>query len=273
MITSSPIGIFDSGLGGLTVVKEVIKHLPNENLVYLGDTARVPYGTKSQKSVVNFSLQDAEFLMQYDIKCLVIACNTASSCAYQVLKDKYHVEVLNVIEPGAITAVNATRKGKIGMIGTRATVSSKSYDNYIHLLDKDIEVYSKACPLLVPLVEEGWIDKKQTQSILKEYLSYFDDKDIDVLILGCTHYPMLKEVIRNIMGKDVTLVDSAEAVAKNLEYILKMNNLINFKDTKGKRQYFVTDYTESFLSVSRLFLKDNTIKLKTVDLEYILTCQ
>ncbi len=213
MKLSRPIGIFDSGLGGLTVFKAIRRLLPGEDLIYFGDTAHVPYGSKSTRTVTGFSLDIAGYLASRNIKLLVVACNTASSLALRAIEKKLDVPVIGVIEPGAHAAARATRSGRIGVIGTQATVSSRAYTNALKSIRWPIKVFEFACPLFVPLAEEGWWSKKVTAMTAKEYLKDFNRTRSDTLILGCTHYPLLKPVIKRIVGPKVKLVDSAESTA------------------------------------------------------------
>lgn len=208
MNRSNPIGFFDSGIGGLTVVKEAMSLLPNENIVYFGDTARVPYGSKSNDTVIEYTLQAAHFLMKKNIKMLVVACNTASSIALDELRKTIAVPVIGVIEPGAKMALETTKSGRIGVIGTNATINNKAYSTQLKKSDKKIKVFEKACPLFVPLAEEGWLDHKATHLIAKEYLDEFKEHEIDTLILGCTHYPILADTIAKVVGKKVKLINS-----------------------------------------------------------------
>ncbi len=266
---NKPIGVFDSGLGGLTFIKEIREQLPKENVVYLGDTARVPYGTKSRSSVNKFSIENAEFLMQFDIKSLIIACSTASSFAYDMLRLKYDFPVIGVIDPGAEGAVKSTKKGRIGVVGTRATINSGAFENAIKAIDKKIEVFSCPCPLFVPLAEEGWVEHPVTYDIAKRYLSFFEDKDIDVLVLGCTHYPLLRDVIEKVMGEEIFLVDTSVAVVKKMLEILKLYRMENSGESKREEKLYVTDYTQNFLEISRNFLGDDSIKWESVSKEQL----
>ncbi|MGH7885554.1 MAG: glutamate racemase, partial [Thermodesulfobacteriota bacterium] len=202
------IGIFDSGIGGLTVAKEIIKHLPYENIVYLGDTARVPYGTKSRETVIKYAESNSRFLLSKGIKLLVVACNTASAYAIKALEAQLTIPVVGVIRPGAKKAVESTKNGRIGVIGTPSTIKSNAYPKVINKINPDITVFSKACPLFVPLAEEGWLQNDIARNVALEYLSELKKFDIDTLILGCTHYPLLKETIGEVIGKDVVLIDS-----------------------------------------------------------------
>ncbi len=263
------IGVFDSGLGGLTVIKELLTRLPGEQFVYLGDTARVPYGTKSKEAVLKFSLQDADFLNTFNLKALIIACNTASSYAYEILQKKYSFPVLNVIEPAVHDAVKQTKTGIIGVIGTYATIRSRAYEKEIACLDKNIKVFSCACPLFVPLVEEGWNNHKITVEIAKEYLNYFKDKHIDTLILGCTHYPLLKPLLAKIMGNSVTLIDTAISVVNQLNNLLEKYEAFSFIN-KPDNKYFVTDVTQNLVEVSRGFLGVDDIAWEKIDLDSFL---
>ena len=207
MSDSRPIGIFDSGVGGLTVVGKVQEILPNEDLIYFGDTARVPYGTKSKETVTKFSVENVEFLMGHNVKLVIVACNTASSLSLDFLKRCFRVPVIGVIEPGAREAVSATRNDRIGVIGTNATVSSGAYETAMKRIDKKLKVFAASCPLFVPLVEDGWMDRRVAYDVASIYLKPLKAKGVDTLILGCTHYPLLKNVIRKVMGADVMLVD------------------------------------------------------------------
>jgi len=207
-----PIGIFDSGVGGLTVFKEIRKKFPFEDIVYFGDTARVPYGPKSDHTVIEYSIQNARFLIQMRAKIIVIACNTSSSVALSRLQDIFPVPVIGVIEPGATAAVEASYNKNIGIIGTEGTIRSQAYHKAISLRDKEAKIYSKACPLLVPLAEEGWEEHPVVQTVLWEYLTELLNKNIDTLVLGCTHYPILKPAIQSVVGRNINLVDSAEAI-------------------------------------------------------------
>ncbi|MCJ7554369.1 MAG: glutamate racemase, partial [Ignavibacteriaceae bacterium] len=211
MEKEKPIGVFDSGIGGLTVVKKILSTLPKESIVYFGDTARVPYGSKSNETVIEYSIQNTNFLLSKNVKAVVVACNTVSSIAIQELKNRYNVPVIGMIEPGASMAVNETKNGKIGVIGTRATVGNKAYSAAIKNISPEIEVFEKACPLFVPLAEEGWTHHKATYEIAEEYLKELRDLEIDTLVLGCTHYPILADIIQEVIGEKVKLIDSGIA--------------------------------------------------------------
>jgi glutamate racemase len=249
-----PIGIFDSGVGGLTVVKEIFRTLPNEEIVYLGDTARVPYGTKSPETIRRFSIENTEFLMRFNVKIIVVACNTASSTSLNVLRQKFNIPIVGVIKPGAEKAVAITRKHRIGVIGTHATIESHSYEKEIKRLSRKIVVISKACPIFVPLVEEGWLDGEITFDIAKKYLSPLIAKKIDTLILGCTHYPLLKAVISKVVSRHVEIVDSASAVAEEVKKILRSFGALADRKKMPTHRFFATDTVEYFVRVGGKFL-------------------
>ena len=251
-----PIGVFDSGIGGLTVLKEIIKEMPSEGTIYLGDTARVPYGIRSPETVIRYSLENTRFLFSKDIKFLVVACNTASSVSLDKIKSVVPIPVIGVIEPGAKAAVKATRNKKIGIIGTEATVRSDSYKMLIQAIDKDVEVTALPCPLFVPLVEEGWTDGEITSLIAEKYLKEIKNKDIDTLVLGCTHYPLLKKVISQVMGETVSLIDSAVEVAKDVRTILETLGLNRKQEVSPPREFYVTDSPVRFVKVGERFLEN-----------------
>ena len=250
-----PIGIFDSGVGGLTVARQIHRVLPHEDLIYLGDTARVPYGTKSPSTVVRFACEDSQFLLQQNVKAVVVACNTCSAWALPILEKKFQVPIFGVITPGVLAALEKSKRQRIGIIGTNATIRSKAYSSGIISRCDTAKVFAKACPLLVPLVEEGWINHPVTKAVLSEYLTPMLRQKIDTLILGCTHYPLLKTAIRKIVGSQVTLVDSAESCAKYVRERLERKGLLN-PNTKrvGTIQPFVTDETDRFAEVAKRFL-------------------
>ncbi len=249
-----PIGIFDSGIGGLTVVKEIEKRLPFEDIVYFGDTARVPYGSKSDKIVKTFSLQNSLFLLKFDVKMIVVACNTASAVALDYLKRLFKIPITGVIEPGVISALNKTKIKKIGVIGTYATINKNAYGIHLKEKDKTSKVFSVACPLFVPLAEENLVEDEFVDLIVKKYLAQLKYKDIDTLILGCTHYPILKKPIKKYVDNKVELVDSAEETAKEVERILSENGIKNDKNTKGRTDFFVSDIPHHFKDMGNRFL-------------------
>jgi len=265
---SKPIGVFDSGVGGLTVVKELLNSLPEEDIVYLGDTARVPYGNKSYQTVTRYSFEIADFLISKDIKILVVACNTASALSLNDIKGRYNIPVVGVIMPGVKKAIKSTSNFRIGIIGTEATINSNSYYNAIKKLAPDSKIYSKACPLFVPLAEEGLLDDEITFLTAKKYLKEMKEAQIDSLILGCTHYPLLKKVIRKVMGKDVILVDSAKETAKEVEKILKDKGLKKTDKNYNNHEFFVTDFPERFKKVGKIFLGKSLNHVMKIDISY-----
>ncbi len=262
-----PIGIFDSGIGGLTVVKEIRRKLPCESIIYLGDTARVPYGTKSSKTVISYSRSNAEFLTSQGIKLLVVACNTASAFALQELRSKLNIPVIGVLEPGAAEAVRATKNSIVGVIGTPSTIKSEAYKKAIEKINPDISVFSKPCPLFVPLAEEGWVNDPVSEQIAKRYLNPLIEENIDTLILGCTHYPLLKELLQRVAGRDIKLVDSAEEVAKNIEQKLMESDIGNTNKKTGEKQFYLTDVSDSFVSIAADFLGEEISSIKQVDIK------
>jgi glutamate racemase len=253
-IMNRPIGIFDSGIGGLTVLKEILRVLPDENTIYLGDTARVPYGIRSPETVIRYSFENAKFLSFKDIKILVIACNTASSVSLDAIRSRVSIPVVGVIEPGAKAAVRATRSKKIGVIGTEATVRSNAYTKAIQAIDESIEVFGHACPLFVPLVEEGWTEGHIAGLIAKKYLESLSGIGIDTVVLGCTHYPLLKNVIAEVLDGGVHLIDSAIEISQEIRVILGDLGIKRDKKSPPFREYYVTDSPERFLKVGEQFL-------------------
>ena len=248
------IGIFDSGVGGLTVLRELSKTLPQEDTIYFGDTARVPYGTKSPDTVIRYSQEIATFLIKRDIKLLVVACNTASAVALPTLRRILPVPVVGVIEPGAKRAVEATRSGIVGVIGTSGTIRSSAYSRAIKKLNPDISVLARPCPLFVPLAEEGWTDNNVARITAQLYLEELREANVDTLVLGCTHYPLLKKIIAEVMGPEVTLVDSAEETARTVATILQEKKLLRPPAEHGNHHYYVTDVPAGFIRVGNRFL-------------------
>jgi len=250
-----PIGIFDSGIGGLTVVKEVIKQLPNEEIVYFGDTARLPYGNKSSETVIKFSLENTKFLLNFGVKFIIVACNTSSSLALPTLRRRFKIPFLGVITPAVREATRITSNGRIGIIGTRATVESNSYQRQIMRINPKFSSFVKACPLFVPLAEEGWTDNEVTTKVAREYLSPLLKKDIDTLILGCTHYPLLKGVVAKVMGKRINYVDSASETANQAKKLLAKASLCaNGRKNQARCRFYVSDEPAVFKKVGRRFL-------------------
>jgi glutamate racemase len=253
-MNSRPIGVFDSGIGGLTVVHALTQRLPHENIVYFGDTARVPYGPKSPRVIREYAAEDTDFLLSKNVKMIVIACNTVSGVALDVVMKRANVPVVGVIHPGAAAAVAATKMKRVGVIGTIATIGSHAYTNAIRQLDPDVKVFSQACPLFVPLAEEGWTHHKATEMIAKEYLFPLKLEKIDALILGCTHYPLLKDVIKKVVDGNVRLIDSGEAAAAEVERLLDDSKLRNSSSLKPHLQFFVSDVPAKFTEVGERFL-------------------
>ncbi len=249
-----PVGVFDSGLGGLTVVKELIEHLPFEKIVYFGDTARVPYGTKSADTIIRYSREIMRALLKHRVKMVVVACNTASSLALDVLKKEFDVPMVGVIEPGARKAATITRNRKVGIIATSSTVKSGKYAKKLLQLDKNIQVTSLSCPLFVPLVEEGWFDHEVTYQVARAYLEDMKKQKIDTLILGCTHYPLLKGVLRDVMGPGVQLVDSAQEVALQVKDVLSKRSLLRTRLGPAKHLFIVSDEPKQFQRLALRFL-------------------
>ncbi len=267
MNKSNPIGVFDSGIGGLTVVKQLKQFLPKENIVYFGDTARVPYGTKSNSTVIEYAIQDARFLINKNVKLIVVACNTASSVALDVLREKFGVPIIGMITPGANLALEKTKNNRIGVIGTEATISNAAYSKELLKLNDKVKVYEKACPLFVPLAEEGWLEHKATKLIAKEYLSELKEKNIDTLILGCTHYPLLKNVIGEVMGEGVELIDSGTAAAIVVEDYLRAKSLLNDSSVEGNDLFFVSDMPGKFKFIAERFLGKKLPNIRKIDLD------
>ena len=247
------IGIFDSGVGGLTVMHRVMEALPAENLIYLGDTGRYPYGNKSADTVTRYAVENAEFLLARGVKLLVVACNTMSAVALETLRKRVDVPVIGVIEPGARAAVDRTRTRRVGVIGTETTIASGLYTRALRALAPDLEIFTRACPLFVPLAEEGWTDNEIARATVAAYLESIKASGIDTLILGCTHYPLLKKAIARFLGRRVRLVDSAEETAREVsEKLAEMG--LRRKKTKGSTSFFVTDVPDRFVKVGRSFL-------------------
>jgi glutamate racemase len=249
----SAIGVFDSGVGGLTVAKELIAQLPGEDLIYFGDTARVPYGIKSKETVIRFSIENILFLLKHDVKLICVACNTVSSFALPVIKNHFRVPIVGVLSPGVREAVYATQNKRIGVIGTRGTIKSRAYELEIKHLDPKIKVTAAACPLFVPFAEEGWLTGEVVLDVARSYLKPLKDARVDTVILGCTHYPLLKPVIRKVMGPNITLIDSAKQVAVEVKKILSGEGLLE-RGTKGRQRFFVSDNPEWFRDLARRFL-------------------
>ena len=268
---TAPIGIFDSGVGGLTVLKEILELIPFENIVYFGDVGRTPYGGRSKDIITQFTKQDIAFLNEQKVKFIICACNTSSATALSEIQQDSAVEIIGVIEPGAKAATEKTKNGKIGIIGTLATINSNAYASYIHSIDPKLKVFSLACPLFVPLVEEGYIEKEATYMIARDYLQTMKDVEIDTLVLGCTHYPLLKDVITDIMGDSVTLIDSGEETAKESFRRITTSGLLHPYSSQvpspaGELKYFVSDVPEKFSSVASRFMGKEVTNITRIDI-------
>lgn len=261
------VGIFDSGVGGLTVLREITRVLPQEDTIYFGDTARVPYGTKSPETVTRYAREITSFLVRRDIKLLVVACNTASAVALPTLKRLFSIPVVGVIEPGARRAVEVSRSGRIGVIGTAGTIRSSAYTRAIKRLNPAAEVLTKACPLFVPLVEEGWVDNQVARLTAQNYLQELKDAGVDTLVLGCTHYPLLKPLIAEIMGSGVTLVDSAAETARTVAETLAQKKSLRPPSEQGNHHYYVSDIPAGFIRVGNRFLGERLGDVYQVNLE------
>lgn len=257
-----PIGIFDSGVGGLTVFKEIRRKFPSEDIIYFGDTARVPYGPKSPHTILEYSLQNARFLLQCGAKIIIVACNTSSALALHKLQTVFPIPVMGVIEPGAICAVSSTRNNRIGIIGTEGTIRSNAYGKAIADLRSDVNVFSKACPLFVSLAEEGWEEHEVTGLVIREYLTPLLSNGIDTLVLGCTHYPILKNAISQFVGTEITLVDSAEAISDQLSELLPQPESVG----SGYDRFYVSDNEEKFRGIASRILEKEIKNLISVKL-------
>jgi len=260
------IGVFDSGVGGLTVVKEIFKYLPQRQIIYFGDTARIPYGSRSEQFILYYSKKITRWLLDKGAEIIVVACNTSSAWAADKLKKEFEgVPIFEVISPAAEAAIEKTKNNKIGVIGTRGTIKSNAYSRKLLSLNRKVKVFLSACPLFVPLVEEGWIKEKTTEEIAKKYLAALKEKNIDTLILGCTHYPLLKGVIKKTIGQRVKIVSSAEAVAKELEAFLRSNPAVGKKIKKGDaHQFFFSDQPYNLKKISHLCF-NKRIKIEVRD--------
>ena len=264
--SEAPIGIFDSGVGGLTVFRAIDRRLPNESLIYLGDTARIPYGVRSASTIERYSLECARFVESRGVKAIVIACNTASALAANYLRSKCSVPVIGVIRPGSRRAVEQTRSGLIGVIATEATIASGAYERTMLAIRSGIEVTSRACPLFVPLAEEGWLNHPVTFQVAEEYLAELRSIRVDTLVLGCTHYPILRPVIERTLGDQVQYVDSGEAVADTLAAMLEENGLACKTGRPRTEEFFVTDSATRFHRVAESFLGRPIESVETVEL-------
>lgn len=269
-INQAPIGVFDSGIGGLTVAREIMHQLPNEKIVYFGDTARVPYGSKSQDTVIKFSRQIVRFLRTENVKAIVVACNTASAYAIDTLEKELDIPVIGVVKPGATTAANTTKNHRIGVIATEGTIGSGIYQQFISELDSKCQVFGKPCPLFVPLIEEGLWEDPVTDEIAKRYLAELIDIDIDTLIMGCTHYPLIRHTLQRIVGDQVTLVNPAYETARALAELLNEHGIANDTHPElGSEQYrfFVSDGADKFRQFANSIIKYGILSAKIIDIE------
>lgn len=259
-----PIGVFDSGLGGLTVVKELMRHLPGEDIVYFGDTARVPYGTKSKEAIIRFSHENTKFLLKHKVKMIVVACNSSTSFALESLRKAYPLPIVGVIMPGAKKAAQVTKNKKVGVVATSATIASGQYAKTLKQIDPKIRVVNQPCPLFVPLVEEGWFHEAATELIAKRYLEKLLGAKADAVILGCTHYPLLKDVIQKTLGPKTFLVDSAKEVARDVEDMLETLAIANNPKRQARHQFFVSDKPHHFKRQAKRFLGRDIENIKKV---------
>ena len=269
-LSQAPIGVFDSGVGGLTVAREIMRQMPKEKIIYFGDTARLPYGNKSKDTITRFSRQIARFLLSHEVKTIVVACNTASAYAVEELEAELDIPVIGVVKPGARMAVDITKNGKIGVIATAGTIGSGLYTKYIKSLREDAVIYGKACPLFVHLIEEGLWEDPVTVEIANRYLAELIDLDIDTLILGCTHYPLIRSVVGRIMGEGVTLVNPAYETAVALKKLLAEKGLLNEVTPplgSNPYQFYVSDGAEKFKQFANSIIKYGILSAKTINIE------
>ena len=263
MSNSAPIGVFDSGIGGLTVVREMISQLPNESIIYFGDTARVPYGPKSPDTVLRYSREITSYLKDEGVKALVVACNTATAHALPALREEFDLPIVGVIEPGARAAVSATKTKHVGVIGTAGTIKSRAYEKEIQRLLPEAQITAQACALFVPLVEEGWIDTEPTRAIARNYLAPLVSAQVDTLVLGCTHYPLMKTVIGNVVGREVRLIDSAHETAREAAQILRVSLLENKTPNEARYRFIASDAPDTFLTLGQRFLGSAIDRVET----------
>lgn len=266
---SRPIGVFDSGIGGLTVLQEIIEKLPGEDIIYFGDTARIPYGSRSKETVIKYTFQCIRFLLSKNIKAIVIACNTASALALEEAKKVFEIPIMGVIEPGAKAAAAKTKNGRIGVIGTIGTINSESYQKKIRRIQPSADVIGIPCPLFVPLVEEGWEDTDVALMTAKKYLLELKEHHIDTLVMGCTHYPILRYTINKVMGEEVTLVNPAYETAKVVKDMLKEMSFLSDKYENGKYQFYVSDDPEKFIRIGGNFLKKEISSVRKINIEML----
>ena len=266
---NAPVGVFDSGVGGLTVAREIMRNLPSEKIVYFGDTARVPYGSKSKDTVIRYSSQIVHFLREQNVKAIVIACNTASAFALEAVQDKLDIPVLGVIEAGARVAAEETKNKRVGVIGTVGTVGSGIHESYLKRLNPEITVIGKACPLFVPLVEEGWLHAPVTVEVASRYLQELKDEQVDTLILGCTHYPLIRSTIQEVMGEKVRLVNPAYETALELKSLLTKMDLLSTGEQQAEFPYrfYVSDLADEFKEFANSILPYDVTMTRKIDIE------
>ena len=266
MYSEAPIGVFDSGVGGLTVAREIMRQLPNESIIYFGDTARVPYGSKSKQTVITYSRQVFQFLQTKKVKAIVIACNTATAFALETMQKEVDIPVIGVVNPGAKVAAQTTKNGKIGVIATEGTINSHIYTEYLSRTNPGVQVFGKACPLFVPLVEEGWLEDPITKEIASRYLDEIKQAGVDTLVLGCTHYPLLLHTVQEVMGDEVTLVNPAYETARRLKQVLEEQHLIN-ENHPVAHKFFVSDGAEKFKAFANTILPCDVEETKDINIE------
>jgi glutamate racemase len=266
MSSSAPIGVFDSGIGGLTVVREMIGQLPNESIIYFGDTARVPYGPKSPDTVLRYSREITSYLIGQGVKALVVACNTATAHALPALREEFAIPIIGVIEPGARAAVGSTKTNRIGVIGTAGTIKSRAYEKEIKKLLPNANVTAQACALFAPLVEEGWLDSEVTRAVARNYLAPIVSAEVDTLVLGCTHYPLMKTVIGNVVGREVRLIDSAYETARETGQVLRANGLEMATPDTARYRFIASDAPDTFLALGQTFLGSSIDRVETLTL-------
>lgn len=266
MSLNAPIGVFDSGVGGLTVAREIMRHMPQEQIIYFGDTARVPYGSKSKETIITFSRQIVKFLLTENVKAIVIACNTASALALNEIQKELSIPVVGVVRPGAVAAAKTTKSGRIGVIGTQAMINSRIYTQILTEISPDIQVYEKACPLFCPLVEEGWLYDSVTIEIAERYLNELQGYDIDTLVLGCTHYPLLRHTVQKVVGNGVSLVNPAYETAKQVKTILTESHL-ECSGQQPMHKFYVSDGAEKFKAFANTILPCEVEEAKGVNIE------
>lgn len=266
MENNAPIGVFDSGVGGLTVTREIMRQIPNEEIIYFGDTARVPYGSKSKDTIIGFSRQIVKFLRTKGVKAIVIACNTATAFALETLSQENDIPIIGVVEPGAKMAAETTKNGRIGVIGTEGTINSSIYTRCIHKFNPNTQVFSKACPLFVPLVEEGLLYDPVTVEIAERYFSELKGYEIDTLVLGCTHYPLIRHTLQKVAGEDVTLVNPAYETAVRLKKVLQKKGIMRTA-APGEHQFYVSDGAEKFQAFANTILPCRVIETQDINIE------